>query len=176
MTPPETEYLLIPLTQGQWATVDVADYEWLMRWKWNAIWSKDMQSYYAVRRASRQESAGWPLDKQTPRVWMHRQILGLERGDKRKGDHVKSEETLNNRRSNLRIATSSQNSINSRLNRDSTTGLKGVSWHKKRLRYVSRIRVNGKVIHLGEFLEKERAHAAYCMAAIKYFGEFARAA
>ena len=39
----------IPLTQGQWALVDDADYEWLMQYEWCAQWDKDTRSFYAVR-------------------------------------------------------------------------------------------------------------------------------
>ena len=38
MTTPSGEYRIIPLTQGQVAIVDAADYESLMRWKWQAKW------------------------------------------------------------------------------------------------------------------------------------------
>jgi hypothetical protein len=39
MTSPSLDYRLIPLSQGQFAKVDAADYEWLNHWKWNARWA-----------------------------------------------------------------------------------------------------------------------------------------
>jgi hypothetical protein len=49
MTSPSTSYRLIPLTQGQFATVDAADYEWIVQWKWCAHWSKEGKCFYASR-------------------------------------------------------------------------------------------------------------------------------
>jgi hypothetical protein len=40
METPNQEYRLIPLTQGQFAKVDAADFEWLNQWKWCSNWSK----------------------------------------------------------------------------------------------------------------------------------------
>lgn len=167
-----SETRTIPLTQGQVAIVDAEDYEWLSQWKWNAVWMPCTRSFYAVRRSRVSEG------KPTYRVWMHREILGLKRGDGLFGDHRESGQTLDNRRENLRIATRAQNSTNSRMPRDSFSGIKGLSWHKKRQRWVVRIRVNGKLIHLGEFKEddKDRAISAYRDSVAHYHGEFGRTA
>jgi len=78
----------------------------------------------------------------------------------------------NNRWSNLREATKSQNSANRRSNNSS--GLKGISWDPKRRRWCARITVRGRTMHLGWFPCKIAAHLAYVVAADKYFGEFAR--
>jgi len=160
----------IRLTQNQVAFVDDSDYEFLSQWRWCAVWMKCTRSYYAVRRARIYEG-----HQNGTRIWMHRQILGLAPGDKRQGDHA-NRHTLDNQRSNLRVATREQQSANQRLSRDSRTGLKGVTWHKGQGIYHARIRVARKLIHLGQFTGKHEAHAAYCTAAIKYFGEFARTA
>lgn len=76
-----------------------------------------------------------------------------------------------NRLINLRIATNSQNQANQRRVR-STSGLKGVSRHPDG-RWIARIRVQGKAIHLGSFRCPHEAHAAYCRAADFYHGEYA---
>jgi hypothetical protein len=81
---------------------------------------------------------------------------------------------LNNRWDNLRLATHSQNTTNSRVRSDSISGLKGVSFHKIKNRYQARIKVDRKTIRLGYFNTAEEAHAAYCDAAEHHFGEFAR--
>lgn len=75
---------------------------------------------------------------------------------------------------NLRPATQSQNIANSKLSKANSCGLKGVQWRKDRSRWRSHITVSGKRIYLGMFTTKEEAHAAYCVAAVKHFGEFAR--
>ena len=74
---------MIPLTKpnGQWAIVDVSDYEWLSRWKWRcAHWDKHMKGYYA-ERADRE------INGKLMHIKMHRQILGLKHGDGLHGDH-----------------------------------------------------------------------------------------
>lgn len=80
-----------------------------------------------------------------------------------------------NRWSNLRLASQSQNIANARLYATNTTGFKGVS-KRQNGRYYSTIKVNGKSRCLGHFDTPEAAHAAYVIAAEKAFGEFSRAA
>lgn len=86
-------------------------------------------------------------------------------------DH-KSRDTLDNKFNNLREATVAQNSQNSVAKKNNRINLKGVQKHAKKWR--SRIWINGKNKHLGYFSSPETAHSAYCVAAKKYYGEFAR--
>lgn len=81
-----------------------------------------------------------------------------------------------NRLSNLRPASHSQNFQNGRRRRDNTSGMKGVSWDRSRNLWKAQICVYGKRICLGRFPKKEQAGAAYLAAADRFFGEFARAA
>ena len=105
---------------------------------------------------------------------MHRIILsrmiGRELLEEELPDHIDGN-GLNNRRSNLRIATGSQNIMNSGIRRNNQSGAKGVSKHYKRWR--ATIRAHGKTRHIGYYDTPELAHAAYCEAAIRYFGAFA---
>lgn len=156
---------LVPLTKGQFALVDDSDYEWAMQFRWHASWSKPTRSYYAKRNVVLAEG------KHTT-FYMHRELLGLERGDKRRGDH-EDRNTLNCQRSNLRIATPSQNNMNRRGNHVSISGLKGVSFDKNRRKWVAQLKLNGKNSNLGRFPTRELAAAAYREAAIRHFGEFA---
>lgn len=107
---------------------------------------------------------------------MHRAILGLIGGDRRRGDHIVSEDTLNNADKNLRTGTASQNNQNSKIRSDNTTGFKGVYFYKdgRKKPWMAHITVDRKRIILGYFETKEEAYEAYCDAAKKYFGEFAR--
>ena len=168
MTPLNQSYREIPLTRGQVALVDTADFDWLNQWKWCAVWRKEMQSYYAARSIR--------LNGKKMQIYMHRLILGLEFGNKMQGDHIRSGQTLDNRRSNIRVATKTQNNCNSRPRIDNKCGLKGVHWETCRNRWVAEIRILGKRFHLGCFLTKEAAFAAYCEAATRHHGEFARLA
>jgi hypothetical protein len=83
----------------------------------------------------------------------------------------------NNRIDNLREATHSQNSQNQGRNSQNSTGFKGVAVNNQkytRAKYRSSIRINKKRIFLGLFHTPEEAYEAYCQAAAKYHGAFAR--
>jgi hypothetical protein len=88
-------------------------------------------------------------------------------------DHINLD-TLNNRWSNLRLATAAQNAANSKRRKDNSTGFRGV--YRLKGRFAAKIIVGGKQIHLGTFSDPAEAGAAYHVAAQRYFGEFARAA
>ncbi len=88
-------------------------------------------------------------------------------------DH-RNEKKLDNRRSNLRAATTSQNRGNEGLRKNNTSGYKGVSWSEWAGKWMARIRVNYKHIHLGYFKWKTDAARAYNKAARKHFGRFAK--
>jgi len=81
----------------------------------------------------------------------------------------------NNKFSNLREATPSQNGSNSAVRRNNKVGLKGVRREKKG-RFQAQITVNRKCRRIGRYDTAEEAHAAYVKAAKNLFGEFARAA
>jgi HNH endonuclease/AP2 domain len=86
-------------------------------------------------------------------------------------DHINGNRS-DNRLSNLRLCTNGQNIANAKRFSTNKCGLKGVS--KKRNRYRAEIRNQGRLFHLGTFDTAEQAHAAYCQAASKLHGEFAR--
>lgn len=88
-------------------------------------------------------------------------------------DH-KNGERDDNRASNLRSATSSQNLQNQKMRSCNTSGYKGVSWHSQINRWRARITVDKKQRYLGTFASKEEAYAAYCCAADTNFNDFAR--
>ncbi len=87
-------------------------------------------------------------------------------------DHI-NHNSLDNRKSNLRECTQSQNLANSRMQSNNSSGFKGVSWDKNRNKYHAKISVFDKTVNLGRFKEAAEAAQAYDIAARKYFGEFA---
>ncbi len=94
--------------------------------------------------------------------------------DGRVVDHI-SGNPLDNRRENLRVCTSQQNSWNRKLSKNSISGYKGVRVTKcKKNPYRVMIGVNGKTINLGSYCMLEQAAMVYNEAAKKYFGEFAK--
>lgn len=155
---------LIALTQGQYCIVNATDYDWLMQWKWQA--KKHSNGYYAQRS---ERSKGICIG-----IPMHRVILGLQHGDPLTGDHKDPLGTLDNRRENLRVATRCENQSNRRTPRSNTLGFKGIS--RQRDEWRARIYAQGQSKELGTFATKEQAFAAYCEAALKYHGDFARTA
>ena len=79
-----------------------------------------------------------------------------------------------NRITNLRCATNSQNAANRKIRVDNKSGFKGVSWHKGSNKWSARIGHNGKRRTIGYFKTAELAYSAYINAAIETFGQFAR--
>lgn len=93
-------------------------------------------------------------------------------------DH-KNRDKADNRISNLRLATKSQNCGNAGRQKNNVSGFKGVYFKKARSHlprpWVAQIMKEGKSNHLGCFASAEEAHAAYIVAANRLFGKFARA-
>ena len=88
-------------------------------------------------------------------------------------DHIRGKNSRNdNRKSNLRIATRSQNNMNKGLQSNNTSGVTGVYWDNTYQKWKSQIRINNKNIGLGMFNDKESAINARKKAEEKYFGEW----
>lgn len=82
----------------------------------------------------------------------------------------------NNKWNNLRKATHIENCRNRFINKNNTSGYKGVSWDKKNKKWAANIHINYKKKFIGYYNTAELAHEAYCKAALKYFKDFMRAA
>ena len=110
---------------------------------------------------------------------MHRIIMELKLNRKltrqESVDHINGN-TLDNRRSNLRLASNKENARNSRKSAKNTTGYKGVYkvFGSEEKPWKAAIYVNGKSVHLGCFANLTQAAKAYDQAAILYFGKFAK--
>jgi hypothetical protein len=148
---------LIPLTQGKFAQVDDWNYDWLMKWKWQA--HKDRYTYYAVR-------SSW-IEGKRCRIAIHREILNAQKGIK--VDH-QDRDGLNCLENNIRLATNSENGAN-RVKFSGKSKFKGVDFHNGKVR--ARICINGKSIHIGYFPLEEAAAMAYDKKALELFGIFA---
>lgn len=144
----------IPLTQGKFALVDNADFEFLNQWKWYC--EKD----YAARQIKK--------NGKNIVLYMHRVILSAKKGQF--CDHINGARN-DNRRENLRLCLHAENMRNSKIQINNKSGFKGVSYNKKAKKWKAYI---GRAIYLGFFSCKEDAARAYNEAALKRFGEFAR--
>lgn len=87
-------------------------------------------------------------------------------------DHINGDRS-DNRWSNLREATNTQNLWNKAPNKNSRTGIRGVHYSKSSRGWVAKIGHQKKVIHLGVFSCIEQARAARERAANELYGEFA---
>jgi hypothetical protein len=154
----------IPLTQGKVAFVDDEDFERVNQFKWSARWSQNGR-WYALRNVH-------PSKDRRAIQSMHRFIMGLEYGDPREVDHKDRINTLDNRKSNLRV-TLDQNSQNRGIPITNKSGVKGVHWDEQREKWVAYIGSNGKRFNLGRFPTSELAAQAYDAAAKEIHGEFA---
>ena len=151
----------IELTQGKFAIVDDADFEWLNQWEWSV--KKTAGLFYAVRATH----------KGGQTHYMHRQIMGLKKGDGKQIDHI-NRTGIDNRRSNLRLCDYSTNRQNSIKRRGSTSKYKGVHWYKPIKKWKSTITINKKLVFLGHYKTEEDAARVYDKKARELFGEFAR--
>lgn len=159
----EGEVAFVPLTQGYEAVIDAADVHLVDRWNWSA--KVNPRGVYAVRvQKSQQKSRS---------VYIHRLLMSEPTGFQ--VDH-RDANGLNNRRSNLRLASQAQNNCNKRLRNDSTSGLKGVTWHKRAAKWQAKIQAGLICKYLGLFHSAEAAHAAYQAASADLHGEFGRVA
>lgn len=152
----------IKLTQGKYTLVSDKDYAYLNQWEWCCSAAE-----YAIRGVRL-------VNKPTKHIYMHRVILermGLK--NFKHGDH-RNCNRLDNRRINLRVATCSENQHNKKLQKNNTSGYKGVSWYACYGKWRVRIWAGRKSKHLGYFIDIIIAAKAYNKAAKKYHGKFAK--
>lgn len=150
---------LIKLTRGKFAKVDTEDFEILSKYKWHFN-----RLGYADRNLCKKTKT-----TKHKMISMHRMIMKPE--SKQEVDHINGN-GLDNRRSNLRLCSSSQNKFNRGKPKTNTSGYKGVSWEKDRNKWTSQIRVDGQRLRLGSFDLIADAVAAYNKASKKYHGKF----
>lgn len=148
----------IQLTQGKVAWIDDEDFYLVSETGWTAICKGHKRTlWYAVT---------WNNGRAFE---MHRLIMGFPEG--REVDH-RNGNGLDNRRENLRIATTAQNQANQRKS-CGVSRFKGVDLNRKAHTWRARIMQGQKSLHLGMFKTEEAAARAYDRAATELWGEFA---
>lgn len=86
-------------------------------------------------------------------------------------DHVNGD-PFDNRLCNLRLCTNKTNQWNRLAPKNSSTGIKGVTWSGRLKKWKSTIRAHGNYSHLGYFSTKGEAALACAKASLKVHGAF----
>ncbi len=134
---------LIQLSTGEFVKVDNCDFLFLNRWRWFGFKKGKSTKTYAVRMEKR--NGHWHS------VRMHR-VIAVKKGLVIDGvmiDH-RNQDSLDNRRRNLRIATASENQWNSKVRKDSRTGQRGIRQTRNGT-YEVRVQRENKRFHVGTF-------------------------
>jgi len=154
-------YREIPLTQSKVAIVDIDDYEELSKYKWYANPIK--KNYYGTRDIYK--------NKKKKRYYMHRVIMKVEKI--LKIDH-KNGNTLDNRKSNLRVATPRQNGMNKKQKEGGSSKYKGVYRRIERKTWTVEIEYKGKGRTINGIKNEEVAGLIYDLLAYDWYEEYAR--
>lgn len=145
-------YRIIQLANNKGTVlVDAEDYEEINSYN-QSITSQGYAKRYATKSDRIKGSGGT--------IRMHRQIMGIEYlNGSIKVDHINGNK-LDNRKSHLRICTHQENGRNRGYNKNSKSGIKGVSWHKGAKKWMANIFHNGKTVYIGLFSDKNDATKA----------------
>jgi hypothetical protein len=149
---------------GRVALVDDEDYELVMQYRWFVL-----EAVRASGTRTGPYAQARPYDPATRKqsgVYMHKLITGWSQTD-----HI-NRNGLDNRRRNLRPATTSQNGAN-RGNIGGVSPYKGVAWGPRQRKWRASITVAGVRHWLGYFADEVGAARAFDATARKLCGEFA---
>lgn len=139
---------------------DDSDWKKIMNYTWYA--QSERGTYYA-------KTSDHSGDKHRT-IRMHRLLAGARRGQV--VDHA-DRNGLNNRRSNLRIASLSQNLQNRRgAQKNSKTGIRGVSWWKAGGMWMARVVHQRRLVYCDYFDDIRKARSSVIKARRKYLGEY----
>lgn len=104
-----------------------------------------------------EDNKGYALCKiNYKKVFLHHIIIGKPKDKGIVVDHI-NQNPLDNRESNLRFATRKINSLNSKIYKNNTTGIRGVYFVKETGKYRARIKRNNTQIHIGIYNSLEEA-------------------
>lgn len=150
-----TAYVSMPNSK-QKMLCDVDDWDKLKNFRWH------LSHGYATTNMPRSSGS----TQKTKRF--HSFLLNTDHG--LMCDHI-NRNKLDNRKSNLRVVTATENVLNRDIYRNNTSGYRGVSFNKPKNKWAARLTYNKKVIALGYFSEIMDAVEARRAGEIKYFGK-----
>lgn len=112
------------------------------------------------------------INKKRQMLYLHRYIMGCELHDKNIIDHI-SRNTLDCRKSNMRICNRAENARNITKTKINTSGYKGVSMERQTGKWNAYITYNKKHYNLGVSPTKEEAARKYDIASLLLHKDFA---
>lgn len=148
---------LVPLSRGKFSKIDERDLQRVSQFTWS----------YGAQGAGPGYASGRVEGKS---VLLHRFILNPPKG--KQVDHI-NRDSLDNRRSNLRLASHTQNIRNASLSSRNSSGFIGVSFSGHWGKWVSSIKADGDTYVMGGFSCRIEAAIARDIAAISLHGQFA---
>ena len=154
----------IPLTQGKVAQIDPADWPLIAPYSWHAKLENGGLWYAATTIRD-------VATKQKRTLKMHDLIMGVRPGEM--VDHWEPDQTLDNRRANLRTCSNAQNQQNT-TSRGGSSRFKGVSWNARKKKWLVQFRHDGRYHFVGYFSDEDTAAQAYDAAILPLAREFAR--
>lgn len=147
---------------GYYFYFDLEDYEKIK----NFNWFKNDQGYFLARIISKEKSYNFRC------IRLHRLIMNVDKEDI-EIDHIHGKNSrYDNRKSNLRYATHSQNNQNKGNQKNNTSGIRGIDYFKAVKKWRARITKEGITYDLGYFDDIEDAVKVRNEAEEKYFGEW----
>lgn len=146
------EYGIGYTSKGEPFLFDKEDYELIQQYKWYL------------------NSNGYIYCSNPKKISLHRLVMGVVNQDCII-DHIHHNKS-DNRKSELRIVTGTQNQMN-QLPRKHSSSHTGVSWHKKNKKWIAQISVDRKLKWLGMFEDEREAIEARIKAEQEYYGDYA---
>jgi len=103
------------------------------------------------------ETNGYVINWKT-KIKLHNFLLNInESNSDKEVDHINRDKS-NNTRSNLRIVNRQINNFNRGLNKNNSSGYKGVAWHSQRKKWRAFIMLDHKQISLGLYNDIEEVY------------------
>ena len=135
----------------------------------------DIEDYNKINKFNWRKTADGHIyaKEKKETIWLHRLIMDCP--IEKEVDHIDGN-TFDNRKSKLRICTHSQNSKNRKLGKNNTSGCKGVSWNRKKQKWIVRIQINHKEKQIGAFKFEDLDKAVFLRREAErlHYGEYRR--
>ena len=152
--------ILLENKDGNVIDETIVDKEEFFNWIKNYKWHLDKDGYAVTATTT---------NKNVRTVFLHKMLMP----NAVEVDH-KNRKKLDNRKSNLRACSKSQNQQNRKVQKNNTSKVPGVWFHKQTNKWVAEIKINNKKRHLGIFSNFHDAVEARKKGENRYFDSVAQ--